>query len=212
VTFVVAGAGALGMVGARVHDVDLVNSDYVAEPVSEEDTAIGSGTLIVTEDATVAFETGEQWVEQPELGAQLEGALVTDSPLFTGAWYSTDWNTSDERTLVTVIVIKGRLPLTPLALKTSHAARVATFVQSGPVNGFTAQAGPTNPASTASGLDGLVTSVDLEFEELEGFDGTDELYTFARGNVSVYLEVVSYGGSVDPQAADGLLSSLRIEP
>ena len=208
-TVVVLGIGAIVaalFIGKAA--VDGLNPDYAAAPVTQQDVATNGGTLIIDDAADSAFEVDPAWIDQKDLVLGQEDVSGEAALSYIGAWSTAELTGGQDVSLVTVIVGKEKIPLISATLSAEHQLSVTGFM-----NGFSGQAtnvqvSDASPATTASGLAGLHSTFSAD---LQGLTIAGDLYTFARGNNFVLLQVTSYNGVPDAAAVNQILDTVRLD-
>ena len=185
--------------------VDAVNPNYDAPPVAAGDVATTDGTIMVVDNAHVAFEVGPQWTDQTD---QIFGASnpVTDTPInYASAWTTVAEPTAEDATVVMILTGTEARPLVLADLKKEHNDFIKSFLDGA---GSSVDPGDSSSYTTAYGLKGLRTAFTID---VNGLTTACNVFSFVRGDQVVFVGVFSYTGVPDDAAADQIVGTLRIE-
>jgi hypothetical protein len=207
---VVGGAGLAviyGVTGALNADQ---NENYTGSPITANDAPTLGDHVVLSDDATVAFEIDSDWVDA---GDYVDLASLTanlpDGARAMGHYFTADPIVSSVAPTL-VLVLEGVPPnqIGPVDLREAHDSAVSGMVEAATSDGLAPAVEDETPVTTSLGLDGLVTATSVE---MQGIPVRIAFYTFVRSERVVWIQIATYTGADDAVAASLVTDSLRID-
>ena len=201
-------AGVIAVVLMGKAAVDGLNSDYDAPEVTAQDTATSGGTIVISDDAAMAFEPGPDWTNETSTFLGDFGDVGDVRITFTGAWTIENYGADPSATIVMALAGKEPLPLVRSSLEVEHALFIDSFTESFTQQGSAVTMGQREDATTSSGLAGLSSTFTASMQTglMQG-----EIHSFARGNNVVFVVTLSTSMSGSDAAMDQVLETLRLD-
>lgn len=198
----------LGVSGALNADQ---NDNYVGEPIDSSDAPTLGDQLLVSDDGTVAFDIGSEWVDADTLTdiSGLEEGFPSGASIM-GAYFTFDPITAEDVPPSFVVVVEGGDAsfVGPVDVRSIHDDFMSGAVESIEAGGVTITTTEPEAVTTSNGLDGFVSTLSGEYE---GIPVRSSVYTFGRGKRIVFVEIFSYTTSFDDATATLVTDSLRMD-
>lgn len=187
------------------------NDNYIGSSISSSDEATIGDRVIVSQDGSVAFEAGTEWVDA---GDYMDASVFTESlPTEThlmGVYFTSSLATAVDHVPTLVMVIEGEpsSQIGPVSITEAHRGLVAGGLQGLEDASLDPSISEPRGVTTANGLDGLVSdlSVDVQGTPVRAYE-----YTFVRGKRVVFIQVMAYSDTFDDETSALVTDTLRID-
>lgn len=214
---IVSGLVVLGGVGAAIafavngalHTDQ--NENYTGSPISDTDSPTMGDRVVVSDDGLVAFDAGSEWVSAREYmdTAALERSLPPGANLMA-VHFVAPLATATDHVPTLVTVLEGSPPdqVGPADIEEAHEGFVAGGIEGLDIAAPDAIVTDPVAVTTANGLDGMKSTISMS---VEGTPIRTNVYTFARGETVVFVQIMAYTDEFDEATAALVTDTLRID-
>lgn len=214
---IVGGLVVLGGVGAAIASAlnGALNADqnenYTGSPITDTSNPTMGDLVVVSDDGLVAFDAGSEWVSARDYmdTTALERSLPPGAHLMA-VYFVAPLATATDHVPTLVTVLEGSPPgqVGPADIEEAHEGFVAGGVKGLDIAAPDVIVSDPVAVTTANGLDGMQSTISMS---VEGTPIRTNVYTFARGETVVFVQIMAYTDESDEATAALVTDTLRID-